>query len=130
MGTPLIHQRRGKGTPTYRAPSHRYHGKVKYAQITGKAMRGEVIDIVNSIGHSAPLMEIKYENGNKALLPAPLGIKIGDEIWIGDGAKPTKGSTIKLNDIPTGTFIFNIEKRPFDGGQLVRTSGGAAQVIG
>ena len=130
MGTPLIQQRRGKGSPTYVAPSHRYFAEIGYAPIIEKTVRGEVIDIVNSVGHSAPLMLIRYEDGNTAVLPAPMGIKKGDNVWAGKEAKPTLGSTLRLGDIPTGTFIYNLEKKPFDGGQLVRTSGTAAQIIG
>ena len=130
MGTPIIQQRRGKGSPTYRAPSHRYFGEIKYVPYKGKAIRGEVLDIVNSVGHSSPLMLIKYEDENLALLPAPMGIRKGEEVWIGDNAKQKIGSTLKLGEISTGTFVYNIERRPFDGGQLVRTSGTAAQIIG
>jgi len=130
MGTPIIQQRRGKGSPTYRAPSHRYFGEIKYVAVVGKAIRGEVLDIVNSVGHSAPLMLIKYEDGRNALLPAPTGIRKGEDVWLGDGARQKLGSTLRLDEIPSGTFIFNIEKKPFDGGQLVRTSGTTAQIIG
>ena len=130
MGTPLIQQRRGKGSPTYRAPSHRYFGEIKYLQFTEKAMRGEILDIVNSVGHSSPLILIKYANGAVSLLPAPMGIRQGDEVWIGKGAKQKIGSTMKLGEINSGTFVYNLEKKPLDGGQLVRTSGTAAQIVG
>jgi len=130
MGTPLIQQRRGKGSPTYTAPSHRYFGEIKYVAYSGKALRGEVMDIVNSVGHSAPLMLIKYENEEFSLLPAPLGIRKGDEVWVGDEIKSKIGNITKLGNIPTGTFVYNLERKPFDGGKLVRTSGTAAQIVG
>lgn len=130
MGTPITQQKRGKGGPTYRAPSHRYFGEIKYIAHNGKAIRGEVMDIVHSVGHSSPLMLIRYETGANALLPAPMGIRRGDEVWIGEGAKQNLGSTMKLGEVSSGEFVYNLERRPLDGGQFVRTSGTTAQIIG
>jgi len=130
MGKRITSQARGKGGPKYRAPSHNYFGKIVYAGFPNKPIRGEVIDIVNSVGHSAPLMFVEYENGESALLPAPLGIKVGEQVWTGEKAPPKIGCVLKIKDIPTGTNIYNIELRPFDGGKLIRSSGCAAQIVG
>jgi len=73
MGKPLIQQRRGKGSSTFRAPSFRYKGRASYGNYIKEATKGKILDIINCPGHSAPLVEIKYENGEE-VLPNPLGI--------------------------------------------------------
>ena len=64
MGKNLIQQKRGKGGPRYRAPSFRYKGTANFTKYEdGKIITGNVMDIVHSSGHSAPLLELKYSNG-------------------------------------------------------------------
>ena len=125
MGKRIIQQRRGRGTSTYRAPSFRYKGKVKHVAGDYTAM---VADLIHCPGHSAPLMAISTPNGF-ALSFAPIGIKVGDEITVGEGAEPNLGNVLSLKDIPEGTMVHNIELRPGDGGKLVRSSGSAAKVM-
>ena len=59
MGKPLIQQRRGKGSSTFKAPSSRYKGKASYGTYNKEVINGEVTDIINCPGHSAPLVTIK-----------------------------------------------------------------------
>lgn len=128
MGKRLIQQRRGRGTPTYTAPSHRYLGKVSYPLLEKEVLYGEVLELVNSVGHSAPIMAVEFENGELSLLPAPEGVRVGQRIIMGK-AKPEVGNILRLEDIPAGSFICNIELRPNDGGKLIRAAGSFAQVI-
>tara|TARA_Y100000310_G_scaffold167856_1_gene167813 strand:- start:16979 stop:17683 length:705 start_codon:yes stop_codon:yes gene_type:complete len=125
MGKNLIQQKRGKGSSRYRAPSFRYKGKSSY--LNG-AKQAEIIDLVHSQGHNAPLMELKYDNGVTGLLQAPEGVKVGDVINFGK-SKAQSGNIMTLRDIPVGTNIYNIESQPGDGGRFVRSSGGAAKII-
>jgi len=129
MGKNLIQQKRGKGSSTYKAPSFRYKGKVAYTKNNKKAINGKVTDLIHCQGHSAPLVHIKYENGEEALLPAPEGIKLGREVANGNGASANVGNVLPLKDIPEGTEVYNIENLPGDGGKFVRSSGAAAKVI-
>ncbi len=126
MGKQLIQQRRGRGTPTYRSPSHRFAGAVKHCHIE---TNGKITDIIHCAGHSAPLMEVAYPNGEKGLAFAPEGIKVGDEISIGQSTEVKMGNVMALRDVPEGTLIHNIELNPYDGGKLVRASGSFARVI-
>jgi large subunit ribosomal protein L2 len=126
MGKSLIQQKRGKGSPRYKAPSFRYKGK---AYVTNKNTSGEITDILHCPGHSAPLAQLKYENGEGGLILAPEGIKVGDIISIGDKVKIRTGNVLPLKNIPEGTTIYNIESSPGDGGKFVRTSGLAAKII-
>ncbi len=60
---------------------------------------------------------------------APLGLKVGREVLSGPKAEIEIGNSLPLSNIPEGTFIHNIELVPGKGGQLVRTAGGAAQLM-
>lgn len=126
MGKNLIQQRRGKGSPTYRAPSHRFQGQVKFPT---QSTNGVVVNLLHCAAHTAPLMEVKYLDGESGLSFAPEGIKIGDEISLGEGSELKRGNVLPLGKIPEGTAIYNIELRPGDGGKLVRSSGTFAKVV-
>ncbi len=126
MGKRLIQQRRGRGTHTYKSPSHRFKGAVA---VPALETSGIVTDIVHCAGHSAPLMEVSYLTGEKGISIAPEGIKVGDDITLGADAGIKQGNVLPLGNIPEGTLIYNIELRPGDGGKLVRASGSFARVV-
>ena len=129
MGKSLIQQKRGKGSPRYRAPSFRYKGKVNFSRYESKSMNATISDILHSSGHSAPLMELEYSNGETGLLQAPEGIRTGDKIEIGVDIETKTGNVLPLKSIPEGTPIYNIESNPGDGGKFVRASGTFARII-
>ncbi len=126
MGKNLIQQARGKGGPTYRAPSFRYKGEAK---VPNKNIVGVITDIVKCQGHSAPLLEIKYEDNSKGLMIAAENVKVGDQIQVGIGAQVSLQNTLPLASIPEGTMVFNIESQPGDGGKFARAGGVAARVL-
>ena len=130
MGKNLIQQKRGKGSPTYKAPSFRYFGKVQYPKLTDKATIGKIVDLISCPGHSAPLAQIKLDTGETTIALAPEGIKVGDNIKLGPGASVKKGNVLALKDIPEGTSIYNIENSPGDGGKFARGSGTFARIVG
>lgn len=129
MGKRLIQQARGKGGPRYKAPVHKYKGKAKYPKLTKNVNKGVVFDLIKCRGHSAPLMIVKYEDGNELLNIAPEGIKVGQDVLIGDSSKLNPGDVMSLSSIPSGTEVFNLELTPGDGGKLCRASGTAAIVL-
>jgi len=130
MGKNLIQQRRGKGSPTFRAPSFRYEGKVCLNKLTKETVKGIILDIIKCSGHSAPLMQVKYENNEESLLIAPEGVRVGDPVISGSESPATNGNVSTLRNIPEGTPVYNIESRPGDGGKFVRTSGTCARIVG
>lgn len=126
-------QRRGKGSPTLRAPSHRFKAKAKYRgyderEKTGK-VKGEIIGFVDDPGRSAILMRIIYDDGQELLIPAVEGVFVGDILEQGANAAPLVGSVLPLQNIPEGYPVFNIEAKVGDGGKLVRSSGGCAYIV-
>ncbi|MBN1156060.1 50S ribosomal protein L2 [Candidatus Woesearchaeota archaeon] len=128
MGKNLIQQARGKGSPTYRAPSFRYRGEAKHRH-TEKSMNGKITDIIHCQGHSAPLTEIQWEDGEMTLEISPEGIRVGEQVSMGAETRLQTGNVLALKSIPEGTSIFNIEQNPGDGGKFARSSGTFAKVL-
>lgn len=132
MGKRIITQRRGRGTFTYKSPSHRYVGFIshrKYDKNEYNVTYGKVIELIHCSGHSAPLAKVKYETNEHIYMPAPLQIRLGDIIASGSKAKPTIGNTLPLENIPEGSDVFNIESKPGDGGKFCRTAGSSAKIV-
>jgi large subunit ribosomal protein L2 len=133
MGKPLKQQKRGKGSPAYRAPSHRYKAEVGYRKFDeierGGKIRGAVMEFLDDPAHQAIVMRVHFTNGEDAFLMAPEGIALGDEIWSGANAQVEKGSVLPLAQIPEGMYVYNVELAPGDGGKLVRAPGSYAVVV-
>jgi large subunit ribosomal protein L2 len=130
MGKNLIQQKRGKGSSTYRSCSFRFRGEAKHNKLSAETTNGRIIDLIDCPGHTAPLAQIKYDNGEEVLMIAPEGVRVGEIIQAGAEANVKDGNTIPLKNIPEGTSVYNIEGSPGDGGKFVRTSGTFAKVVG
>ena len=92
MGKNLIQQARGKGSPRYRVPSFRHKGESKYTKYEEVTLSGKIVDLIHCQGHSAPLAQVEYENGNVVLMQAPEGIKVGDRVKIGNNIDVKNGN--------------------------------------
>ncbi len=129
MGKRIIAQRRGKGTPTYKSPSHRYAGKVQYLYPSKEVMEGEVVDIIHDTGRDAPLVVIKLDDGREMFNIAHEGSYVGMKIKIGNHNDISAGNILPIKNVPEGYAVYNIEINPFDGGKLVRSPGNYAVVL-
>ncbi|MBI4145727.1 50S ribosomal protein L2 [Candidatus Woesearchaeota archaeon] len=129
MGKSLIQQARGKGGPVYRARSFAYAGEAKMRSEPGVLVSGVVTELIKCPGHSAPLMEVQYDDKVVSLVQAPEFVKIGDKLQCGSGSEPSPGNILSLKNIPEGTPVYNIEAQPGDGGKFCRTSGVTARVL-
>jgi large subunit ribosomal protein L2 len=132
MGKPLITQRRGKGSPSFTAPSHRFAANAVYRNYDEKEkdmIGAEVINFVDDPGRTGLLMFLKYEDGKKLMLPAAEGLMIGDNLEEGYNARLGIGNVLPLEKIPEGYPVFNIEQQQGDGGHMVRSSGGCSFVV-
>lgn len=78
---------------------------------------------------SARLALLKYADGEKRYIVAPLGLQVGAKVISGTNAPPDLGNTLPLKRIPVGIAIHNIEMVPGKGGQMVRTAGTAATLM-
>jgi len=128
MGKRIISQRRGRGTPTYKSPGHRFRAAVRHISFNKSDLKGRVVDIVNCPGHSSPLAKVQYNDGQSSYIIAPEGISVDQEISVGATA-PKLGNCMPLKNIPEGTLIYNIENQPGDGGKFVRSTGLSARIV-
>ena len=79
---------------------------------------------------SANIALLVYADGAKAYILAPKGLVVGQTVISGEGADIKVGNTLVISQIPVGTLIHNIELHPGKGGQLVRSAGTSAQILG
>ncbi len=73
---------------------------------------------------------IKYEDGEQAYILAPQRLNIGDQVIAGERVDVKPGNAMPMSNIPVGTIIHNIEMKPGKGGQIARSAGGYAQLVG
>jgi len=123
-------QNRGRGGPTYRAPSHRYKAELRHAGTNIAPAFGHVVDIEHDPARHAPIALARLEDGRKVYMLATEGLGVGDAVSWGPGAEVKNGNTLPLREIPVGAYVCNIEARPNDGGKFVRSGGVQALVIG
>ena len=91
---------------------------------------GKVASIEYDPNRTANIALIHYLDGEKRYILAPEGLKVGAMIESGENADIVIGNALKLKDIPVGTNVHNIELKPGKGGQLVRSAGSEAQLMG
>lgn len=92
-------------------------------------MEATVIGIEYDPNRSANIALVQYEDGEKAYILAPQGLKDGDKVVSGDSVDIKPGNCMPISSIPVGTLIHNIELNPGQGGKLVRTAGQSAQLM-
>ena len=114
---------------------HRGGGvKRKYRLIDFKRRKDGVTAIVASIEYdpnrSANVALINYKDGEKAYIIAPANLKVGDIVESGTMTDVKVGNSMDIMNIPVGTVIHNIELRPGKGGQIARSAGNSAQILG
>lgn len=90
---------------------------------------GTVLTLEYDPNRSAFIALVQYEDGEKSYIIAPNGLKVGDKIVAGEGADIKPGNALPLQNIPTGTFIHNVELYPGKGAQLARAAGNMAQLM-
>jgi large subunit ribosomal protein L2 len=130
VGRRIQGQRRGRGSPTFRAPSHRYKADLEHKKAEETdVITGTVVGIEHDPARSAPVADIEFEDGDRRLVLAPEGIAVGEEIQVGVSAEIKPGNTLPLAEIPEGVPVCNVERQPGDGGKFARASGVSATLI-
>ncbi|MFQ3293231.1 MAG: large subunit ribosomal protein L2 [Halobacteriales archaeon] len=130
MGRRIQGQRRGRGTSTFRAPSHRYKADLSHKRTEeSDVVSGTVVGIEHDPARSAPVAEIEFEDGDRRLVLVPEGVGVGDEMQIGISATIEPGNTLPLAEIPEGVPVCNVERQPGDGGKFARASGTSADLV-
>lgn len=108
--------------------------KRKYRIIDFKRNKDGVVGKVAAIEYdpnrNANIALIHYLDGEKRYIIHPKGLKVGDKIVSGENVDIVVGNALPLKNIPEGTFIHNVELKPLKGGQLCRSAGCSAQILG
>ena len=133
MGKRIRVQRRGRGTSTFRAATHKRAAPVRYPPVSKEeregAIQGQVVGFFHEPGRGSPLASVKLETGETYYTVVPEGVYEGQLIQIGSKAFIDTGSVVPLGSIPEGNMVCNIELSPGDGGKIARSSGSYATVV-
>ncbi|AQP53858.1 50S ribosomal protein L2 [Vagococcus penaei] len=120
----------GKITVRHQAGGH----KRQYRLIDFKRNKDNVVGTIKTIEYdpnrSANIALVHYTDGVKTYILAPKGLTVGTQISSGENADIKIGNALPLVNIPVGTVVHNIELKPGKGGQLIRSAGTSAQVLG
>ncbi|MBI2773566.1 MAG: 50S ribosomal protein L2 [Chloroflexi bacterium] len=113
---------------------HRGGGeKRRWRSVDFKRDKDGIVARVSAIEYdpnrSARLALLVYRDGEKRYILAPDGLKVGDTVMSGADAEARVGNAIPIENIPTGTTVHAVELEPGKGAQMVRSAGGAAQLI-
>ena len=91
---------------------------------------GTVATIEYDPNRTANIALINYADGEKRYIIAPKGLEVGAKIEAGENADIKVGNALPIMNIPVGTMVHNIELRPGKGGELARSAGASAQILG
>jgi large subunit ribosomal protein L2 len=128
------HRKAGRNVSGRITVRHRGGGtKRKYRIIdfrrTKEGVPATVVAIEYDPFRTSRIALIEYQDGEKAYIIAPLGLKPGDTVMAGPAADIKPGNALALQDIPVGTIVHNVELKPGCGAQLARSAGTSAQLM-
>jgi large subunit ribosomal protein L2 len=123
--------RNAQGRVTVR---HRGGGARRYVRLVDfkrdkHGIPAKVAAIEYDPNRTARLALLFYVDGEKRYILSPVDLKVGDTVLSGPTAEIRPGNALPISNIPVGTMIHNIEMKQGKGGQLVRSAGGAAQLL-
>jgi large subunit ribosomal protein L2 len=121
---------RGKITVRHRGGGEKRRLRVIDFKRDKLGVPGRVASIEYDPNRSARIALIHYADGEKRYIIAPLGLNVDDKVMSGPGAEIKPGNALPMRSMPTGTVIHNIEMRKGRGGQIVRSAGASAQLMG
>ncbi len=120
----------GRMTVRHQGGGHKRQYRIIDFQRRKDGIPGRVATIEYDPNRSANIALINYVDGEKRYILAPKGLLVGSTIISGPEADIRVGNALPLENIPMGSTIHNIEMKPGKGGQLVRSAGTSAQLLG
>jgi large subunit ribosomal protein L2 len=133
LGKRIRVQRRGRGSSTYQASTHKRVAPAKYPNPSKEklknGLRGQVVQLLHDPGRGSPLAYVELEGSESYYSVVPEGVREGQTVEFGEKASVNVGNVIPIGGIPEGTVICNLELSPGDGGSLARSSGSSATVV-
>lgn len=133
MGKRIRAQRRGRGSPTFKALTHKRVAPAKYPPLTEierkSSLTGVVEELLHESGRGSPIAKIRLESGEVYHNVVPEGVSIGQKVELGASAPAYIGNVLPIGRMPSGSIVSNIELSPGDGGKVARSSGAYATVV-
>ncbi|MGM0608012.1 MAG: 50S ribosomal protein L2 [Candidatus Muiribacteriota bacterium] len=120
----------GRITSRFRGGGHKRSYRIIDFKRNKDGVPAKVATLEYDPNRTANIALLHYNDGEKRYIIAPDGLNIGDVIYSGEDIEIKKGNNTRLENIPAGTFVHNVEMKPGKGGQIARSAGNAAQVIG
>src|SRR3972149_822782 len=119
----------GRVTVRHRGGGHKRHIRMVDFKRDKREIPAKVAAIEYDPNRTARLALLHYADGEKRYIVAPLDLKVGDTLMAGPNAEIRSGNALPISNIPVGTLIHNVEVKQGKGGQLVRSAGGAGQLL-
>lgn len=120
----------GRTTSRFRGGGHKKSYRVVDFKRRKWNMPGTVERLEYDPNRSAFIALLKYEDGELAYILAPQRLGVGDQVVSGERVDVKPGNAMPLSGMPVGTIIHNVELKPGKGGQLARSAGTFAQLVG
>ncbi len=120
----------GHITVRHRGGGHKQQYRIIDFKRTKDNVKAKIVAIEYDPNRSANIALLHYTDGTKAYILAPKGLTVGSWVESGVDADIKVGNALPLKNIPTGTEVHNIELKPGKGGQIARSAGTSAQVLG
>ncbi len=122
---------KGRVSIRHRGGGHkRLYRDVDFKQIRKFGVPAEVLALEYDPNRSSRIALIRYADGEKSYILAPESLKPGDQVVAGERTKVKVGNRMQLQHIPVGFRVFNVELQLGRGGQIVRSAGTAATLVG
>ena len=124
----------GRNTNGHITSRHRGGGHKRFYRIIDfkrdkHGMNAKVVAIEYDPNRSSRIALLQYLDGEKRYIIAPEGLKVDDVVSSGPQAEIKVGNAMPLQNIPVGTFVYNLELRRGKGGQLARSAGTSVQMM-
>ncbi|MFM6954943.1 MAG: 50S ribosomal protein L2 [Candidatus Kapaibacteriota bacterium] len=120
----------GRITSRHRGGGHKQKYRIIDFKRRKHGIAAEVMSIQYDPNRTCRIALLRYEDGELAYILAPGKLKVGQKVMSGPNADLQDGNALPMEKIPVGMFIHNIEMKPGKGGQMVRSAGTGAQLVG
>ena len=120
----------GRITSRHRGGGHKQKYRIIDFKRRKHGIAAEVMSIQYDPNRTCRIALLRYEDGELAYILAPNKLKVGQKIMSGPNADLQDGNALPMEKIPVGMFIHNVELKPGKGGQMVRSAGTGAQLVG
>jgi large subunit ribosomal protein L2 len=120
----------GRITSRHRGGGHKQKYRIIDFKRRKHGIAAEVMSIQYDPNRTCRIALLRYEDGELAYILAPGKLKVGQKVMSGPNADLQDGNALPMEKIPVGMFIHNVELKPGKGGQMVRSAGTGAQLVG